>query len=292
MHNLTLRTRSCFRLMRTVFFDVMFVMCIMPCQNPFRTLAFAYIAWPEDSIASHLKVCACDSWKTMAAPRLLVYGNVCKDLHLIVSKYPEPDSKILSQEVQEALGGNGGNVAMALSKLGASVELVSSFFPDDNGRFLVKRLEDAGVGLSYADFRGGDFFQGSMTASQGAYNGNVEKFDEKLYNSAGGQGGGIGGSSGVTYIIVDREKHTRTCIHQRQSDMLLDRDKALGALEFLEKVDSSKKIVFLDSRFPETTVEVAKACCERGIFVVMVGSLRGNVDRMNSNVKITRCYLI
>ena len=56
-----------------------------------------------------------------APPRLLVLGLACQDTIGVVEKYPARDTKNHTAERHVTGGGNGANVAVALSRLGASV---------------------------------------------------------------------------------------------------------------------------------------------------------------------------
>ncbi|KAF4656491.1 hypothetical protein FOZ61_006928 [Perkinsus olseni] len=66
-------------------------------------------------------------------PLILCVGLVCRDITVEVPTYPLEDSKVVSTGYRESLGGNACNVAVALHKLGAEVELVTKILGNQHG---------------------------------------------------------------------------------------------------------------------------------------------------------------
>lgn len=81
----------------------------------------------------------------MADKRLAVLGGPALDIVARVDFFPPPDGNVVATSVEEMPGGNGGNLAVALARLGHEVRLLGAVGEDEAGRFLLARLEEAGV---------------------------------------------------------------------------------------------------------------------------------------------------
>jgi len=89
----------------------------------------------SNDTALHLEYGSSRSWHA------LVLGRAGLDL------YPEPDGCKIHDAISFSvdLGGSAGNIAVAMSKAGASVSLISALSDDAVGRFVLQRLQAAGV---------------------------------------------------------------------------------------------------------------------------------------------------
>lgn len=94
----------------------------------------------------------------MAAGRVLtVVGTVALDTLAEVKQLAQPEHTGGVLRIQADLpGGTGGNVAMALARLGAPPRLVSSVGRDFAGSAYERALREAGVGLDGLDASGGE----------------------------------------------------------------------------------------------------------------------------------------
>jgi sugar/nucleoside kinase (ribokinase family) len=110
-------------------------------------------------------------------PRVLGVGTIGLDFVAFVSKYPEPDSKVRSSSHAIGGGGNIGNTATAISRLGdCDVSILTQVGDDANASAIVAELQQEGVDTSSIN-RNPDI------------------------------------NTPFTYILVDSSKNTRTCIH-------------------------------------------------------------------------------
>ncbi|MGQ0484547.1 MAG: carbohydrate kinase family protein [Hyphomicrobiales bacterium] len=82
-------------------------------------------------------------------PRFLCVGDVDVDLMISVSRIPDADDKVGGRRVCQAIGGMAANVAVGLSRLGASARLVASIGDDENGAMAELALMQEGVDKSF-----------------------------------------------------------------------------------------------------------------------------------------------
>ncbi|CAM9098744.1 unnamed protein product [Laminaria digitata] len=122
-------------------------------------------------------------------------------------------------------GGNCGNTLSAASRLGLDACLVTKVGSDANGRLILEGLEEEGVDVS------------RVIVSDST-------------------------PSAFTYIIVDKEGGTRTCIHTPQTEDTLP---AEITPELLDGVAA----VHLDSRHTLAAIALATLANERGIPVII-----------------------
>ncbi len=81
----------------------------------------------------------------MGGKRLAVLGGPALDIVARVDFFPPPDGNVVAAGVEERPGGNGGNLAVALAHLGHQVHLLGAVGGDEAGRFLLQKLNEAGV---------------------------------------------------------------------------------------------------------------------------------------------------
>jgi len=90
-------------------------------------------------------------------PDVLVFGSAAMDFSFNVETVPALDESVVVSEPLEEPGGSGANVAVALSRLGASTSFIGRIAPDIYGCSVVEALKREGVDLSdlqiYPDLR-------------------------------------------------------------------------------------------------------------------------------------------
>lgn len=130
-----------------------------------------------------------------------------------------PD-KIRSLALKVQGGGNAGNALTGTARLGLSPRIISKVSNDALGKNILKELQDDGVDTSY------------MTVADG-------------------------GNSPFTYIIVDNQTKTRTCIHTPGYPPMkpeeLTKENLFAALHGVD-------MVYFDVRLHETALLVAEEC--------------------------------
>jgi ribokinase len=80
--------------------------------------------------------------------RAVVVGSTNVDLVLPVPSLPRPGETVLGSGVRRLAGGKGGNQAVALARLGASVRFVSAVGDDADGTWSLAQLSAEGVDVS------------------------------------------------------------------------------------------------------------------------------------------------
>jgi ribokinase len=92
-------------------------------------------------------------------PDVIVFGQLARDLVLVVDDAPGAGSSAYVRERREVLGGKGANQAVALAQLGLSPALVAVAGADDEGASLLEQAERDGINVSAVTRR-----QGAVTA--------------------------------------------------------------------------------------------------------------------------------
>ncbi|XP_010684806.2 uncharacterized protein LOC104899332 [Beta vulgaris subsp. vulgaris] len=156
-------------------------------------------------------------------------GGVVVDLLAAVSSYPKPDDKIRSTSFQVQGGGNVGNALTCAARLGLNPRVISKVADDAQGRGILEELEADGVDTS--------FFVVSPE-----------------------------GNSPFTYIIVDYETKTRTCIHTPGYPPMAPEELSQSKLD--SALDGAK-LVYFDVRLHETALVVAKEATRRNIPILV-----------------------
>ena len=111
-----------------------------------------------------------------SCPRVIVYGATGFDYIAKVKCFPRPDDKIRTDPLVSMGGGNAANTATALCRLGLPVQLISKIGDDNMAATLREELARDGVDTSL------------LFSCKDAH-------------------------SPMTYVIVDTENNTRTCLH-------------------------------------------------------------------------------
>ncbi|KAF9688479.1 hypothetical protein SADUNF_Sadunf02G0201300 [Salix dunnii] len=160
---------------------------------------------------------------------ILGCGAAVVDFLATVASYPKPDDKIRSTSLKVQGGGNAGNALTCAARLGLNPRLISKVADDIQGRGVLEELESDGVDTS--------FFVVSKE-----------------------------GNSPFTYIIVDNETKTRTCIHTPGYPPMtpdeLSRSSLLSALNGAE-------LVYLDGRLHETALVIAQETARKNVPVLI-----------------------
>ncbi|XP_074268711.1 uncharacterized protein LOC141592053 isoform X2 [Silene latifolia] len=156
-------------------------------------------------------------------------GGAVVDYLAAVASYPKPDDKIRSTSFQVQGGGNAGNALTCAARLGLSPRLISKVADDAQGRGILEELEADGVDTS--------FF--IVTPE---------------------------GNSPFTYIIVDNETKTRTCIHTPGYPPLTPDELSPNKLD---SALNGSRLVYFDVRLHETALVIAREATRRGIPILI-----------------------
>jgi sugar/nucleoside kinase (ribokinase family) len=127
-------------------------------------------------------------------------------------------------------GGNAANTLVALSRLGIDSYLLSKWGSDANGMTLTNQLNSEAVSQQFCVID-------------------------------------TNGPTGFTYVLVEEETHTRTCIHTPiQSDLTLD-DINTSILQQLANGSLSFDLIHFDSRHTEAALAIASIGKNKGILL-------------------------
>ncbi|KAK4272978.1 hypothetical protein QN277_021458 [Acacia crassicarpa] len=156
-------------------------------------------------------------------------GSVSVDFLATVAAYPKPDDKIRSTSLKVQGGGNAGNALTCVARLGLKPRLISKVADDAQGWGILDELKVDGVDTSF------------MVVSEG-------------------------GTSPFTYIIVDSQTKTRTCIHTPGHPPMAPEELSESSL--LAALDGAR-IVYFDVRLHETALVVAHEAVRKGIPILI-----------------------
>ncbi|GER42169.1 pfkB-like carbohydrate kinase family protein [Striga asiatica] len=156
-------------------------------------------------------------------------GTITVDFLAAVASYPNPDDKIRTTSAKLQGGGNVGNALTCAARLGLTPRLISKVADDPQGKGILDELEADGIDSSF------------VVVSKG-------------------------GNSPFTYIIVDDQTKTRTCIHTPGYPPLtpdeLTKSKLLAALD-------GARLVYFDGRLHETALVIAEEASRKGIPILI-----------------------
>ncbi|PJM72799.1 ribokinase [Bifidobacterium primatium] len=76
---------------------------------------------------------------------LIVVGSMNADYTVTTERLPQPGETVNGGPLRVLPGGKSGNQAATAAKIGANVHMLGAVGDDDNGRFLLDRLAEAGV---------------------------------------------------------------------------------------------------------------------------------------------------
>ncbi|EEH59245.1 pfkB family carbohydrate kinase [Micromonas pusilla CCMP1545] len=212
-----------------------------------------------------------------ASPRekkIVGVGSAGVDYLASIASFPKPDAKLRTDAFETQGGGNAGNALVAMARLGAEARSLAfnprprrlstppltplNLTPARAKASILTKLSDDGAGVAILDeFRREGVGCESVVVEPGK-------------------------SSPFTYIIVDREGSTRTCIHTpgpefRAEEMPDDAVEArpishwspydrVGA-RLIEGAD----LVYFDGRLTEVAIRVARAANAAGVPVLVEG---------------------
>ncbi|RLN04278.1 hypothetical protein C2845_PM13G21930 [Panicum miliaceum] len=154
------------------------------------------------------------------SPVVLGCGGISVDYLATVASFPNPDDKIRSLELKVQGGGNTGNALTAAARLGLRPRIISKVANDAQGRNILSELQADGIDTSY------------MLVAEN-------------------------GNSPFTYIIVDQQTKTRTCIHTPGYPPLVSEELTKANLS--SALDGAD-IVYFDVRLHDTALLVAEEC--------------------------------
>ncbi|XP_010447930.1 PREDICTED: ketohexokinase isoform X3 [Camelina sativa] len=156
-------------------------------------------------------------------------GGIAVDFLATVDSYPQPDDKIRSTSLKVQGGGNAANALTCAARLGLTSRLISKVANDSQGKGMLEELEEDGVDTSF------------LVVSKE-------------------------GNSPFTYIIVDKQTKTRTCIHTPGDPPMLPAD--LSQSSMLSALDRAN-IVYFDVRLHETALVIAKEAGRKKIPILV-----------------------
>ncbi|KAI4350288.1 hypothetical protein L6164_004757 [Bauhinia variegata] len=162
-------------------------------------------------------------------PIVVGCGAVSVDFLATVAAYPKPDDKIRTTNFKVQGGGNAGNALTCVARLGLKPRLISKVSDDAQGRGILDELDSDGVDTSY--------FAVSKE-----------------------------GTSPFTYIVIDNQTKTRTCIHTPGHPPMMPED--LPESSFLSALNGAR-IVYFDGRLHETALVIAQKAVQKNIPILI-----------------------
>jgi ribokinase len=144
----------------------------------------------------------------------------------IVPKFPEPDVKMQMLDLTQQGGGLAATAMVTVSRLGARAAYVGKIGDDAFGRFIIGELEKEGVSAEHCV---------------------IER----------------GGSARFAFIVVDREKGTRTILWSQKGVSALT-ERELDRVSVL-----STRVLLVDEHEPEASLAAAASARKAGIRVVL-----------------------
>lgn len=172
------------------------------------------------------------------SPKVVGMGSSGVDYLAQVASYPRPDEKLRTEKLEVHGGGNCGNALTAAARLGLKSYIIAKIGDDALGDGIISEFSRDGVETD-----------GILRAA--------------------------GSPSPFTYIIVDREGGTRTCIHTPGQPL----DPSELNPEIIERALHDACLVYFDGRLAEAAVVVAQEARARGIPILVEGErLRDGLD--------------
>ncbi len=150
-------------------------------------------------------------------------GACVVDTLISCNEYPKEDTKYKAEEIYKVCGGPVSNALVVMSKFGVNTEVVGAFADDDGGRFILSDFKKHGVGTS-----------NTVTVKEA--------------------------TSFTSYIVLSKEKGTRTCVFDRGS--VLDDPCNINFSAF-----NGADVLHLDGNYLESAIAAAKYSRENGIKV-------------------------
>lgn len=120
-----------------------------PCPSPQRPTGGAEASGPavtDDGSLSPGVVRAPENGSQAARPpRVVVVGSLVRDITVRTARLPERGATGSARDLLVDAGGKGGNPALTVARLGASVRMVGAVGGDEAGRTVLRELWEAGV---------------------------------------------------------------------------------------------------------------------------------------------------
>ncbi|KAG4982013.1 hypothetical protein AAZX31_10G039400 [Glycine max] len=162
-------------------------------------------------------------------PIIVGFGGVGVDFLAVVPSFPKPDSKIRTTEFTFQGGGNNGNTMTCAARLGLKPRIISKVSNDGPGKTMLEELEAEGVDTS--------FFVVSKE-----------------------------GTSPFSYVIVDNQTKTRTCIFTPGYPEMVPQD--LPRANLLSALDGAR-MVYFDARMPDSALVIAQEAFHQNIPILI-----------------------
>ncbi|XP_065873981.1 uncharacterized protein [Euphorbia lathyris] len=160
---------------------------------------------------------------------VLGVGGASVDFLAAVATYPKPDDKIRSTSLKVQGGGNAGNAMTCVARLGLNPRIISKIADDGQGKSVLEEFQSDGVDTSF------------LVVSKD-------------------------GNSPFTYVIVDNQTKTRTCIHTPgHPPMIVDDLPQPSLLAALDGV----RVVYSDGRLPDIALIVAQEAARKNIPILI-----------------------
>ena len=170
-------------------------------------------------------------------------GACVLDTLISCDSYPAEDKKQKAESIFLSGGGPVGNALVVMSKLGVKAEVIGGFGGDNAGKYLLDDFKKYGVGVENA------------TVVEGA-------------------------TSFTSYIVLAKDKASRTCVFDRGS--VPDEPNFLQ-LSALDNAD----VLHLDGNYLECALAAAKYAKEKGVKVSLdAGGLYAGIERLLPYVDI------
>ncbi|TKY52789.1 Ribokinase protein [Spatholobus suberectus] len=162
-------------------------------------------------------------------PIIVGFGGVGVDFLAAVPSFPKPDAKIRTTEFKVQGGGNTGNAMTCAARLGLKPRIISKVSNDTPGKAVLEELQTEGVDTS--------FFVISKE-----------------------------GTSPFSYIIVDSQAKTRTCIFTPGYPPMVPDDLPQATL--LSALDGAR-VVYFDARMPDSALVIAQEAFRQNIPILI-----------------------
>ncbi|KAK9822288.1 hypothetical protein WJX74_003194 [Apatococcus lobatus] len=175
------------------------------------------------------RCCSASSEVLDKPPRLVGMGGCCLDMLAQVAAFPEPDAKVRTERMETHGGGNAANALTSAARLGlVNPALITKIGNDSVGDQILAELKDDGVDVAHV-------LRDPVAPSP------------------------------FSYIIVDRERGTRTCVHT-PSEPLAPEEMTH---ERVEAALTGASLVYFDGCLTEAALVVARAARAKGIKVLV-----------------------
>ncbi|XP_015892150.3 uncharacterized protein LOC107426468 [Ziziphus jujuba] len=191
--------------------------------------ALSFSSFTSQAHSNRVKMSS-DSHPHLPESRIVVgVGGISVDFLATVAAYPKPDDKIRSTSLKVGGGGNAGNALTCASRLGLNARLITKVADDSQGKGILDELQADGVDTSF------------MVVSEG-------------------------GNSPFTYVIVDEQTKTRTCINTPGYPPMIPDELSQSSLS--SALDGAR-IVYSDVRLHETALVIAQEALRRNIPILI-----------------------